>query len=101
NHLHHGRAVDFGRLPLSVLPPRSDIYHDAISFLRRLLGGLPVFITPYKGKKSRAFQEKWLRHIKSLKRDTLKCRDRRITCHGGRLRRFTDWGLRANNRRLA
>jgi hypothetical protein len=31
---------------------------------------------PYKGKKSGAFQKKWLRHAKSLKRDALKWRDR-------------------------
>jgi hypothetical protein len=30
---------------------------------------------PYKGKKSGAFQKKWLRHAKSLKRDALKWRD--------------------------
>jgi len=28
--------------------------------------------SPYKGKKWGAFQEKWLRHVKSLKREALK-----------------------------
>jgi hypothetical protein len=33
-----------------------------------------VFLSssPYKGKKTGAFQEKWLRHVKSLKREALK-----------------------------
>jgi hypothetical protein len=30
-----------------------------------------VFITPYKGKKSGAFQENWLRHVKWLKRSSV------------------------------